>query len=53
MEKFNRKPEEKTTTESNPFDDCFFWLSLAAIDFRFFEEGNQSGYESDREGEKK
>ena len=49
MEKFNRKPEEKTTTENNPFDDWFFWLFLAAIDFRFFEkEGNQSDYEPDK-----
>jgi hypothetical protein len=28
---------KKTSEYENPFDDFFFWLTLAGIDFGFFE----------------
>jgi hypothetical protein len=28
---------KKTSEYDNPFDDFFFWLTLAGIDFGFFE----------------
>jgi hypothetical protein len=45
MQKPNKKPKrekQKTQENNNPFDDIFFWLTLATTDYSWlFEENNE------------
>jgi hypothetical protein len=33
LQKASKKQKEKTPKYNNPYDDIFFWLSIAAVDF--------------------
>jgi hypothetical protein len=41
--------KEKATIGNNPFNDWFFWLSLATTDFGLFENEKQADCESDKQ----
>jgi hypothetical protein len=52
MKGTKKKREEKISKDHNPFEDWYFWLSLATIDFRFLESEKQEKSESDKAVEK-
>lgn len=47
MNKTKNIKEKKIIGNNNPFDDIFFWLSIATADFTFgvFEKEEKSKYE--------